>query len=726
MSGLTEKLDFSFARRLPLVLQSEAAECGLACLAMVAAYHGHETDIGSLRARHGMSLRGATLQQVMAAASDLRMVGRPLRLELDEVQNLRLPCILHWDLDHFVVVKKVSGRRVTLHDPAVGVRRVDMRELGRHFTGVALELRPAEGFERRKRARRLRIADLWSRSQGFKRVLGQVLLLSLAIQFFVLAAPFYMQLVVDEVLVAADAELLSVLASGFALLMLVHVGTWLLRSTVLIYLGSQLSAQMAENIFRHLVQLPLSWFQSRHMGDVVSRFGSFEKITEFLASSVVESVVDGIMVVGTLAVMTWYSPLLTAVVCLITALYVAAKLALFPRMRRLAEESITAAARNESNFMETVRSIQSIKLYGKELQRQVLWGNGYVGTLNARVREGRFRLGYESLNRLLFGGERVLIVYLAALEVMGGTLSVGMLFAFMAYREQFVGKGASLVDRLVQFKLLGLHLERLADIVHTPVEEARAFELPRRLRGHLRLENVVFGYSADTPPLFDGLSLEIRPGESVAVAGASGCGKSSLMKLMLGFLVPTSGKVRVDGIELAKMGSRAFRARVGAVLQDDPLLSGSIADNIAFFDLDAAPPRIEEAARLAGIHEEILAMPMGYGSLIGDMGSALSGGQKQRILLARALYRRPDILFLDEATAHLDPETEKRVNDNIRRMRLTRVVIAHRQETLLSADRVLLLEGGRVRELAPGCRREVEPAGDAEDGVTSPGGRAPL
>ena len=700
VKGITGRLDLSGALRLPMLYQSEAAECGLACLAMMAGYFGHAVDIASLRRRYPLSLRGATLKEVMALAGKLEMTCRPVRLELPEASQLRLPCIVHWDLNHFVVLKKVTRRRTVVHDPAQGARRMPLDEFGRHFTGIALELMPTSSFERKRRPKRLRLADLWTRIEGLKRALVQVFLLSLFIQMFSIAAPFYLQLVVDDVLVSNDRELLVVLAAGFALLACVSAGVWSLRSLLLMYLSAQFSIQVSSNLFHHLVRLPLGWFQSRHIGDVVSRFGSLNAIREFITSSVIESVVDGLMVAGTLAMMSWYSPMLTAVVCLVTGLYLGFRMAVFPAMRRRSEEAIAASARRESNFMETVRSAQTIKVFGKEAQREALWGNAYADALNAGVREGRLTLAYEGINRLLFGGERVLVVYLAALQVMDGGMSVGMLFAFMAYREQFSGKAASLVDRLFQFRLLEMHLGRLADIAHTPVEEEGPSEAPARLRGHIRLENVSFGYAGGETPLLDNLSVEILPGESVAIAGLSGSGKSSLLKLMLGLLQPQAGRVIIDGVGLEALGPRAFRARVGVVLQDDQLLSGTISDNISFFETHPDPMRITEAAGLAAVHEDIVRMPMGYRSLIGDMGHALSGGQRQRILLARALYRRPDILFLDEATAHLDPRTEREVNDNIGAMCLTRVIIAHRQETLRSADRILFLSGGRAREVA--------------------------
>jgi len=693
------------AARLPVILQTEATECGLACLAMIASFHGHRVDLDALRARYSVSLKGIDLHGLMQLADRLHLATRAVRVELDELKNLRRPAVLHWDLDHFVVLKKVTARSITIHDPARGSHTLSLEEASRHFTGVALELVPTPGFERKKEERRARLSDFWQRMHGLRPILVQIIVLSMMLQLFALAAPFFMQLVIDEVVVSRDLGLLKVLAIGFALLMLVNTGVTVLRSLVIVNMGAQLNIQMANNLFRHLIRLPLSYFEKRHVGDIVSRFGSMDKIKELLTNEIVSAVVDGVMFIGTLAMMYVYSPLLASIVIVTVGLYALFRFAVYRPFRRLTEESIVADAKEDSNFLEGIRGAQSIKLFGKETQRQSSWQNLYADVINTNIRLDKLGIGYGAVNSILFGLENVIVIYLAAQLVIGNELSVGMIFAFMAYKGQFTDKATSLIEQIIELKMIGLHLARLGDIVMTETEKdvsdgARL----SRFRGDIRLENLSFCYSEIESPVLDGVNLDIAAGESVCLVGPSGSGKSTLMKLMLGLLEPTTGRVLVDGRDIRQLGVRRYRAQVASVMQDDQLLSGSLADNISFFDPIAEPKKIETCAKLAVIHREIEQMPMGYHSLIGDMGTTLSGGQKQRVLLARALYKNPRILFLDESTAHLDVLLEKRINRNISRIRLTRVIIAHRPETIASADRVVMLSDGGCFEPYRGKR----------------------
>ncbi len=698
MTNARDLLIYSGTSKLPVVLQTEAAECGLACLAMVAQYHGHRLDMNTLRRSYPVSLKGTDLHGLMLTADQLHFATRALKLELAELDQLRCPCILHWDLNHFIVLKKATKTSILIHDPALGERRLTLKEASDHFTGVALELTPTKAFERKNEEQRLRISDLWQKITGLRRTLTQVLLLSLLLQMFLIATPFYMQTVVDEVILSQDFNLLALLALGFFFIKLMEVGVDSVRALILTYAGTQLNIQIAANLFRHMIHLPLAYFEKRHIGDIVSRFGSLDEIKQMLTSSLVESLVDGAMVIGTLVMMFFYSRSLALIVMAAVALYVALRFALYSRFKRLTEEDIVARAKEDSNFMETVRAMQSIKLFGIEAQRQAVWQNRYADSMNTRIRLVKFEITYRSVNRLIFGIEHIAVIYLAALQAIAGTLSIGMIFAFITYKQQFTDKASSLVDKIIQFKMLSLHLTRIGDIALTPRELDMGVPYSRRrLQGSLQLANLSFQYAPSEPMLFEDVRLFIKPGESLCIIGPSGCGKTTLCKIMLGLLDSTGGKVMVDGIDIKAFGLRHYRAQIASVMQDDQLLSGSIADNISFFDPNFNPRRIEKCAAIAAIHDEIMSMPMGYGSLIGDMGTTLSGGQKQRVLLARALYRKPRILFMDEATSHLDTRLEEVISKNIRALKITRVMIAHRPETIASADRVALLEQGRLR-----------------------------
>ncbi len=699
-------LAFGGRRRLPLFLQTEAAECGLASLGMVACYHGHRTDLAAMRRRFAVSLKGATLAFLMQAAGRLRLAPRALRLELDELPRLRTPCILHWDLNHFVVLRSASARGAVVHDPAFGVRRLAMEEVSRHFTGVALELVPTTEFRPADERRRVRLRDLTGPVSGLARSLGQVLALALVLQAFAVLAPFYMQWVVDGAVVSADRDLLAVLGLGFLLLAVVQVAVSALRSWVVLYLGTSLNLQWLANVFTHLLRLPVAWFEKRHLGDVVSRFGAVTTIQRTLTSSFVEALIDGLMAFATLAMMLAYSPGLAALAVAAVAAYAVSRAAFYAPLRRATEEHIVHAARQQSHFLETVRGVQSIKLFGRQDERRSRWLNLAVDTVNRDLAVQKLTLGFRSANGLVFGAERVAVVWVGASLVLDATLTVGMLFAFMAYKDQFSARVAGLIDKLIELRMLQLQGERLADIVLAPPEAEAPACAPAVAEASIEARNLSFRYSDTEPFVLRGCSFRIAPGESVAIVGPSGCGKTTLVKILLGLLQPTDGQVLVGGVDLQKLGTEAYRRLAGTVMQDDPLFAGSIADNVSFFDASPCQDAIERCTRLAAVHDDIAAMPMGYHTLIGDMGAALSGGQRQRILLARALYKQPRLLFLDEATSALDVRREREVNEAIRGLNLTRILIAHRPETIASAGRVIALQDGRV---AQDLRRAPEP-----------------
>ncbi len=687
------QLTFWHRKSLPLIMQSEAAECGLACLAMVAGYHGFHSNMVGLRQSFNLSIEGSTLLDIMQFAERLELTSRPLRIELEDLDALQTPCILHWDMNHFVVLKKATENYIVIHDPALGKRTLTLEEASDHFTGVALELSPTREFKRQAPAPSLKFSDFWTKISGLSRSLILIFTLSLLLQFFTLASPYYIQLVIDDVVLSGDMTLLNVLAVGFLLVLAFEAATAALRSFTLLHFGNQMNIQLGSNLFHHLVRLPLGYFEKRHMGDIVSRFGSLQQVRQLLTTGVIESIIDGLMALVTLAMIFFYSPELTAVVLLAMLAYAGIRIAMYKPFRAVSEREIMARAEENSNFMETVRGIQTIKLFGSEVKREGQWQNRYAQAINQNIRLGNFQIGYETANRVLFGIENILVIYFAAHLVIQGGFSTGMLFAFMAYKRQFIDKTTALIGKFIEFKMLGLHFERLADIALTEKEELQPAQVSRHeIKGHIRLKGIGFSYSDVTAKVLDGVDLEIKAGESVAITGPSGCGKSTLLKIMLGLLRPKEGEVLVDGIPLNQIGARQYRQQIAAVMQDDELLSGSVAENIAFFDTRVDMERVVYCAELAAIHDDISKMPMGYESLIGDMGSSLSGGQKQRIILARALYKEPKILFMDEATSHLDTGLEADINEAVSRLKITRVIIAHRKETIASADREIRLE----------------------------------
>ncbi|HEX9931280.1 MAG TPA: peptidase domain-containing ABC transporter [Allosphingosinicella sp.] len=684
-------------RRVKPIRQAEAAECGLAALAMIANFWGHDFDLGSLRRRFGVSSRGIGLRTLMETADALGLSPRPLKVRLDGLSAIQLPAILHWDMDHFVVLERVSKGKAYIVDPAQDGRWHDQESLSRHFTGVALELRPSRNFTPEAERRQLRLGQLWSGAVGLKRSIGQAAILSLVLQAHVLASPYLLQLAVDEALPALDVHLMTVLAVGFGLFALVNAVAALLRSFVLLSSGTALSFGIASNIARRLMRLPVDWFEKRSVGDILSRFQSVIPIQRLLTESAAAALIDGVLAILTFALMLAYSPLLTLIPLTSLALYAAFRWLTLPAERRAENERIAAAGREQSAMIETLRGIVTLRLAGRETIRHAVWQNRLSEALSAKFAYERIHVWQATVSTLLWTLEIVALTWLAVTMAIEGGFTVGMIFAFLAYRMQFAFATKSLIDKSTEFRMLGLHLDRLSDIALTA--EDRGFEEPmahpKPFRGEIELRGVTFAYGIHEPQVLNGIDLHIRPGEHVAITGPSGGGKTTLTKILLGLLDPTAGEVLIDGVPLARYGRRAYRENVAAVLQDDVLFAGTIADNVAGFE-PVDQERLAEAMQAAAIADDVEAMPMRHLTLVGDMGSTLSGGQMQRILLARALYRRPRLLVMDEGTAHLDAEHETRVNQAIAAMGVTRIVVAHRRETLAAAERVVVLAAGRI------------------------------
>jgi len=693
-------LEFSSAKRVPLILQAEVAECGLASIAMVASYYGHQLDMPAMRKRFSANLKGMNLRQLIDLGDSLGLASRALKCPVEDVPKLSLPCVLHWDMNHFVVLTKITKKKVFINDPAMGKKTLSIKEFSQHFTGIVLELTPTNKFEAKNEKQKMKLSQLWSKITGLKSALLKLFALSFVLQVFALATPYYMQWVVDEVLVSHDQPLLIVLAIGFGLLSIFTVLATSVRSWLVLRLSSLLNMQMGVNLLRHLLRLPMNYFESRHVGDVVSRFGSLAQIRERITTGLVEATVDGVMSITVLIMMMLYSVKLSLIVLAAIILYVIARFALYRPLHQATEESIQNSAKEQSNFLENIRGIQTIKLFGNESQRQGIWQNRYAEVINADIRLGKLRIGFEGINKILFGLENVIVIYFAATLVIAGNLSIGMVLAFIAYKGQLTLRFTSLIEQLVQFKIMRLHLDRISDIALHKQEPNREGNIllahDKAVKGEITLENVCFSYGEDEGNIIDNLSITIAAGDSVAVTGDSGCGKTTLVKLMLGLLQPSSGRILLDGQDISQIGLKNYRQQVAAVMQDDTLLAGSIADNITFFNPEPNFLQVEKCALLAAIHKDITKMTMGYNALVGDMGSSLSGGQRQRLLLARALYKKPSILFMDEATSHLDVSNEAKISEQIKHLKMTRIIIAHRPETINKANNILVMENGKL------------------------------
>jgi ATP-binding cassette subfamily B protein RaxB len=700
MNEYLPNLAFWRSRHLPVILQTEAAECALASLCMVSAYWGKNIDIATVRRQFRISLKGVTLRGMISIAERLSLNSRPVKLDLDHLGKLKIPCILHWDLNHFVVLKSVKNNRVEIHDPAVGFRRMSLKEFGGHFSGVAVEIVPDNNFKKEDTVERFSIRGLMGNVVGLPSGLTKIFLLGLSIQVCMLVSPFYVQWIVDEALLTHDRDLIMVLGLGFLLLALLQVSITAVRSWMTTSLSTNINFQWLGNAFGHLMVLPLEYFEKRFTSDTISRFSSIEKIQRGLTSQFVTSIVDGILVACTFAMMVWYSGRLASIALCTLMLYLILRMLIHAPLKNASSEQIIHSAKQQNHMMESIRGIQTIRLFGRGPERRRSWISMLAEQFNADLKVARLGLAYQTANSLLFGIERIVVIWLAALYVLDNRFSVGMLFAFISYKDQFTLRAAGLVDKFFEFRMLSLHAGRVADVLLTEKEVVAPSSEFSEMNAPPSIEfvDVSFRYGESEPLVLKSVSFTILPGQSVAITGSSGGGKTTLIKLLLGLLIPTSGSILSNGIAINKIGVNEYRSIVATVMQEDLLFIGSILDNISFFDPAPDLDLAKACAHLAAISQEIALMSMAYNTLVGEGGTGLSGGQKQRVLLARALYKRPKLLVLDEATSSLDSANELAVNESVRKLGLTRIIIAHRRETIDMADRVLLLNGGYLFE----------------------------
>ncbi len=695
--SVVEEIGLS-GRKLPVITASEAAECGLTCMAMIARYHGHDIDLNGLRQRYALSLAGTSLRSLMGIADELGFSTRALKVEMSALGRVQLPAIAHWDLNHFVVLKSVGPRTITIHDPGVGVRTFSAEEFSKHFTGVVLELARSETFEPiTERRIPMKLSMLWSRMSGWWSAVVGVLVLSFALQIAAFVAPLQMQLIVDQALAEADKDLLLVIALGFGALVIIQAAIEALRSWALRIFGHLLSFQITGNLVRHLLRLPSDYFEKRHVGDIISRLGSVRPIQQAITQGVISTVIDGLMACVAAIILFFYSTTLAFIVLAAVLVNLVLALMLVPRMKQRMEEEILAEAKEQTHLMETVRAATTLKLLGREAVREGAWRNLHAETTNASIGVGKYQIAMSFVQSIVTGLQTVLVIYVAGGHILAGQgFSVGMLFAFLSYRQTFTDRAMALVNQVMQFRFLRLHLDRLSDIVLTPAESTSQGMVLTKTEGHMRLKNVSFRYGSTDPLVLEDVNLEIEPGDYVAIQGPSGGGKTTLLKLLLGLNQPSEGAIELDGHRATAERWRSWRNEIGVVAQDDRLLSGTLADNIAGFDPDLDMEKVIAAATAAQVHADIMRTPMQYLSLVGDMGSTLSGGQRQRVLLARALYRNPKILILDEGTANLDEQNEALIADLIDEMQITRIVVAHRPALLRRAKRVFSVSNRKL------------------------------
>ena len=689
--SITSRLNFSLRKKTPVILQSESSECGIACLSMISSYHGLEIDLFNFRQRFGSSSQGVNLLELSKIAEQAGLKNRSLSLDLDEIKQLKLPCILHWGMNHYVVLTRIKRSTFVVHDPALGKRMIGLQEMSNHFTGIAMELWPGSNFQQEKVKSRLRLIDLMKNINGLKPALLKIFALSVVIEAINLLMPIGTQLVTDHVIIAHDHSLLSVICIGLVVFTLFRTLVSMIRAWTSLTLNTLTGIQWKTTLFDHLSSLPLSFFEKRHLGDIQSRFSSLDVIRSTFTNSIVTGIIDIIMTVGLLVMMFLYGGWLVWVVLGFTLCYALMRFGTYHFYRRITEEQVIKSARSSSHFMESLYGISTIKALNLKERRSKHWLNINIEACNAGIKQTRFDMMFGGFNAFINSVDQVAILWIGAIMVIDNDMTLGMFMAFNAYRGQFAQRASSLIDLIMQLRMLSLHNERLSEIVFSEPEaempQRRVFEPNKGVV--LEVKDLTYQYDPFSRPIFNDLNLTIQPGESVAIIGPSGVGKTTLLKVMCGLLLPSSGAVLADELDISKIGLNNYRMSTACVLQEDRLFSGSIADNICSFEDNPDQDRIIICAQYCNIHEEIMRMPMAYESIVGELGLGISGGQKQRILIARALYRQPSILFMDEATSHLDLANESFINKSISNLKITRVIVAHKPSTIASADRVI-------------------------------------
>lgn len=676
-----------------MIFQAETKECGLACLAMIASFYGRGTDLNNLRGERGSTGLATSAKQLLALAEKQNLQGRALKVGLEDLSNLTMPVILHWDLDHYVVLKKLGARSAIIHDPAVGVRKYQSEELACHFTGIVLEFKPRAEFVRAPDESALPLSQLLSGVQLSLGSVGLVFLMTLLLQVLAILNPLYLQLVIDQGLVKGDTELIMMLALLFVGLVVLKAALGQLRGVHLLYFGNQVGLQLVSSVARHLVQLPLGYFERRDMGDIVSRFGSLENVRRLITQEMITVVVDGLFSLIALFLLYLYSPLLATTVLVAVLLFTFARLVLLTRERALRHEVLITSARQQTRFMENVRSISVARIHAIESARHNDWERSYTEQLNSGMRLESFQLCLGTTQTLLFGLENIITIYLGALAVNSGSLSLGQLMSFIFLKQHFTRSVLALIPKLSEIHMLGLDLERIADVVQQEPETTHSSYrlLPGPTGSDVELQDIAFSYSAEDQNLLQGISHKFMQGQLTAITGPSGCGKSTLLKLILGLETPVQGTVLVGNRNIRQINHRDLRGMMSAVMHGDDLLSGDLSYNIHLGTQSVDWDRIDELSGALGLEELVVNLPLGYSTEVGELGCVLSAGQVQRILLSRALYRQPKILLLDETLSNLNTSAAMQILEYLVSKEITVLLVTHNPELIANVDAVLNL-----------------------------------
>ncbi|MEM9102698.1 MAG: peptidase domain-containing ABC transporter [Pseudomonadota bacterium] len=680
--------------KVPLSYQGSISECGLACLAMLFSFYGVKIDVHALRRRYPVSLQGLSFFDLHTIANDFNFFAGGYDCALSSLKAIKKPVILLWEDKHFVVLTRVSNNKYYINDPSAGRLVWSQQDFEQKYSGKLFALSPKPNTQQQDLRSQLDIKRILPDSNVLYKKLWLIFILSLGVECFINLFPFYFKHIVDNVLSDGASEnifdqnhstLLGVLLMGYCLVVVLHNVFSYVRALTLTRFSILINKYLQTNTMSQLLHLPIAYFEQRQVGDIQSRYSSLQRIRGVLTGQIISLALDGIMGIVVLVIMLSFSIKLTLVAIIFLLLYILLRLIRYKPYREHIQQATLEQAALDSHFLETVRGITHLKLQNGMTTRHAQWRHLLTKSNDRQLKISDLETFFGNMSAMIMLLEKGVAIYLGAALVLQGYLSLGALIAFLAFKDQFVWRITSVVERITDFSLLNVSIDRLKDILCSesesiPDHDSSKTEKPLQLQA----KDVGFQYSPFDPWVFRGINLRVNSGEHIAIVGRSGSGKSTFAKVLLGLLNPSEGQIQINGSE-----PQGFRKNISCVLQGDRLYTGTLLENITLFEDEPNREHAYECAKIAEIHDDIQHFKMGYLTLIGDMGSTLSGGQMQRVLLARALYSKPKLLLLDEATANIDKPTLARISANLKQIAITRIMLTHDPAEIRAADRVI-------------------------------------
>ncbi|MCP4137520.1 MAG: cyclic nucleotide-binding domain-containing protein [bacterium] len=705
--GLRNRLSTYFHQniRFPFIKQHDEMSCGITCLMIISRYYGKSFASSRLHELAHVDLRGSSIARLASAAEQLGFLTKGMKLNFDSLLSVTLPCIVHWQGRHFVVVYKATTRYVWVSDPAIGLRRYTRDFFEKNWTGIALLLDPTPRFDDQDEERSS-FRNFFQFVAPYKVILFEIFIASLLLNIFGLASPIFTQNIVDKVLAHHNISMLNIMLVGMLLVIVFRVLTMLVRQYLIIHTAMKIDLRMLVSFFRHMLALPLGYFKVRKIGDFITRFGENLNIRRFLTNTAMTMILDTLLIVVYLSLMFYYNVKLTGLALLFIPFFVILTLVFTPILKRLNIDSFAARVESESHLIESINAIDTVKTMSMEFSTRWKWEDKFLKALNIDYKLNTTAMYFNGIGDLVGALSSTIILWYGAHQVMDGNLSVGQLMAFMS----LLGSVMSPINRLItvwdDIQQTLISIDRINDVLTSKPELPMSGEESSGLvlkdpKGGVLLEDVYFRYGGDDDPyILSKINCHIEPGQTVAIVGRSGSGKTTLVKLIARLYNTTEGRVKIDGVDIKNINLINLRSIVGFVLQDSFVFNTTIRENISMGDADETMKKVIESAELANAHEFISTMPLGYETRIGESGLQLSGGQRQRIAIARVLYQNPRILIFDEATSSLDTESEQAIQQNMKTIfkDKTAIIISHRLSTVRNADVILVLDKGEVVE----------------------------